>query len=99
MNISKTQEGTHLTIALDGRLDTMTAPRLEEELRTGLAGITDLLFDLSGLDYISSAGLRVLLATQKVMTRQGSMTLRHVKPEVMEIFEVTGFIDILTIEN
>jgi anti-sigma B factor antagonist len=76
MNISKTQEGTHLTIALDGRLDTMTAPRLEEELRTGLNGITDLLFDLSGLDYISSAGLRVLLATQKVMARQGSMTLR-----------------------
>ena len=98
MNISKTQEGTHLTIALDG-LDTMTAPRLEEELRTGLNGITDLLFDLSGLDYISSAGLRVLLATQKVMARQGSMTLRHVKPEVMEIFEVTGFIDILTIED
>ena len=99
MNISKTQEGTHLTIALDGRLDTMTAPRLEEELRTGLNGITDLLFDLSGLDYISSAGLRVLLATQKVMARQGSMTLQHVKPEVMEIFEVTGFIDILTIED
>ena len=99
MNISKTQEGTHLTIALDGRLDTMTAPRLEEELRTGLNGITDLLFDLFGLDYISSAGLRVLLATQKIMTRQGSMTLRHVKPEVMEIFEVTGFIDILTIED
>lgn len=98
MNISKTQEGTHLTIALDGRLDTMTAPRLEEELRTGLNGITDLLFDLSGLDYISSAGLRVLLSAHKIMSGKGGMKITHVNEIVQEVFDVTGFSDILTIE-
>ena len=99
MNIVKTQEGTTLTVALAGRLDTVTAPQLEGELRTAVNGITELIFDLNGLSYISSAGLRVLLSAQKVMNRQGSMTIRSVKPEIMEIFEVTGFTDILNIEE
>lgn len=99
MNIVKTQEGTTLTVALVGRLDTLTSPQLEGELRTAVNGITELIFDLSGLDYISSAGLRVLLSAQKVMNRQGSMTIRNVKPEIMDIFDVTGFVDILNIEG
>ena len=99
MNILKTQEGSTLTIALEGRLDTTTSPQLEGELRSSVNGISELIFDLGALDYISSAGLRVLLSAQKVMNRQGSMTIRNVKPEIMEIFEVTGFVDILNIEE
>ncbi len=99
MNILKQQEGTALTFGLEGRLDTVTAPRLEDELRASLDGVTELILDLKDLDYISSAGLRVLLSAQKVMNRQGSMTVRHVKPEIMEIFDVTGFVDILRIEE
>lgn len=99
MNIRKTQEDNKLTVAVEGQLDTETAPQLEGELRTAVNGITELIFDLSELDYISSTGLRVLLSAQKVMNRQGSMTIRNVKPEIMEIFEVTGFVDILTIEE
>ena len=98
MNIIKTQEGSVLSVALEGRLDTVTSPQLEGELRTAVSGVTELIFDLKSLDYISSAGLRVLLSAQKVMNRQGSMTIRNVKPEIMEIFEVTGFVDILNIE-
>ena len=98
MNIVKTQEGSSLTIALEGRLDTVTAPQLEGELRTAVNGISELVFDLGALDYVSSAGLRVLLSAQKVMNKQGTMTIRNVKPEIMEIFEVTGFTDILNIE-
>ena len=99
MNIIKTQEGSVLDIALDGRLDTVSSPRLEAELRSAVNGVTELNMDLEKLDYISSAGLRVLLSAQKVMNRQGSMTIRNVKPEIMEIFEVTGFVDILNIEE
>ncbi len=99
MNITKTQEGTTLTIALEGRLDTVTAPKLEGELRTAVNGITELIMDLAALDYVSSAGLRVLLSAQKVMNRQGTMIIRNVKPEIMEIFDVTGFVDILNIEE
>lgn len=98
MNINKTTEGSKLTIALEGRLDTTTSPQLEADLRTSVNGISDLVFDLASLDYISSAGLRVLLAAQKVMNRQGTMTIVNVKPEIMEIFDVTGFVDILNIE-
>lgn len=97
MNISKTQEGQALSIALQGRLDTLTAPELEAELKETLDGVTALTFDLSELEYISSAGLRVLLSAQKIMNRQGSMTVRNVNETVGEIFEVTGFTDILTI--
>ena len=99
MNIIKNQEGTTLTVALEGRLDTVTAPQLEGDLRTAVNGVTELVFDLEKLDYVSSAGLRVLLSAQKVMNRQGSMVIRHVKPEIMDIFDVTGFVDILNIEE
>lgn len=99
MNIIKKQDGTTLTVALEGRLDTVTSPHLEGELRTAVNGVTELIFDLTGLEYISSAGMRVLLSAQKVMNRQGKMTIRNVKPEIMEIFEVTGFVDILSIES
>lgn len=98
MNIVKTQEDGKLTVALEGRLDTVTAPQLEGELRTAVSGISELVLDLGALDYVSSAGLRVLLSAQKVMNRQGKMTIRNVKPEILEIFEVTGFTDILNIE-
>ena len=99
MNIVKTQKGTSLTIALEGRLDTNTAPQLEAELAAGLDGVTDLVFDMSKLVYISSAGLRVLLTAQKKMNSQGSMVVRHSCPEIMDIFEVTGFSDILALED
>ena len=99
MNISKEKKGTDLTIALEGRLDTSTAPQLESELRDALHGIENLVFDLEKLVYVSSAGLRVFLATQKTMARQGSMVIRNVQPDIIEIFEVTGFVDILTIEE
>ena len=99
MNIIKHQEGSTLTVALEGRLDTVTAPQLEGELRTAVSGISELVFDLGALEYVSSAGLRVLLSAQKVMNKQGSMIIRNVKPEIMEIFEVTGFLDILNIEE
>ena len=98
MNIQKTVSGTTLTVALEGRLDTTTAPKLEEELRSSVDGITRLVFDLAKLEYISSAGLRVLLAMQKLMNRQGAMLLQNVNEAVMEVFEVTGFSDILRIE-
>ena len=98
MNILKTQDGTALTVAIEGRLDTVTAPQLEGELRTAVNGISELIFDLGALDYVSSAGLRVLLSAQKVMNKQGTMIVRNAKPEIMEIFEVTGFTDILNIE-
>lgn len=98
MTINKTLEGTKLTIALEGRLDTTTAPSLEAELKSAIDGIEELVFDLSALEYISSAGLRVLLSAQKVMTRQGSMKVTNVNESVMEVFDITGFTDILTIE-
>ena len=98
MNVIKKQDGSHLTVALEGRLDTTTSPQLEQALSNALSGISDLVFDFEKLDYISSAGLRVLLATQKTMNKQGNMTVLHVSEEVMEIFEVTGFSDILTIQ-
>ena len=98
MNIIKKENGDALEIALQGRLDTMTAPQLEQELKSYLGGVKEMTLDLEGLEYISSAGLRVLLSAQKQMNRQGSMKLVHVKEIVKEIFEVTGFLDILTIE-
>ncbi len=97
MTIQKNQTGADLTIALEGRLDTMTAPELEAELKTALDGVENLTIDLASLEYISSAGLRVLLSAQKVMGKRGGMTLTNVSETIMEIFEVTGFVDILTI--
>ena len=98
MNITKTKEGANLTLALEGRLDTTTAPRLEEEVKSALEGVTELVLDFSQLEYLSSAGLRVILAAQKIMNKQGKMVIRHVNETIMEVFEITGFIDILTIE-
>ena len=98
MNIHQEKNGNALLIALEGRLDTMTAPELEATLKDALTGVEELTFDLEKLDYISSAGLRVLLAAQKTMNRQGSMKVTHANEIIMEIFEVTGFSDILTIE-
>ena len=98
MNIMKTNEGTKLTLALEGRLDTTTAPQLEAEVKGALTGVTELVLDFSQLEYLSSAGLRVILAAQKLMNRQGKMVIRHVNETILEVFEVTGFIDILTIE-
>ena len=98
MTITKNQDGSKLTVKLEGRLDTMTAPELEKSLADSLNGITVLTFDMEGLEYISSAGLRVLLATQKTMNKQGEMKVTKVQEMVMEVFEVTGFNDILTIE-
>ena len=97
MTITKTAENGTLRIALEGRLDTNTAPQLEAELKTSLSGITELELDFSGLEYISSAGLGVLLAAQKTMSRQGKMTIRNVNETIMEVFEITGFVEILTI--
>lgn len=98
MTITKTVDGSKLTLALEGRMDTTTAPQAEAALKESIDGVTDLVFDISALKYISSAGLRVLLSAQKIMNRQGTMVIRGVSPEIMEIFEVTGFVDILTIE-
>lgn len=98
MNINKTIDGTTLRLSLEGRLDTTTAPQLEAELRQSLDGITLLELDFDKLEYLSSAGLRVILAAQKTMNKQGKMVIRHVNETIMEVFEVTGFIDILTIE-
>lgn len=98
MDIQKTLNGTTLEVKLDGRLDTTTSPKLEEELRDSVDGLTCLVLDFEKLEYISSAGLRVLLAMQKIMNKQGEMILKNVSETVMEVFEITGFSDILTIE-
>lgn len=98
MNIIKTKDGSKLTLILKGRLDTTTAPQLEAELKDAMGGVTDLEFDFQDLEYLSSAGLRVLLAAQKTMNKQGKMVIRHVNETIQEVFEVTGFVDILTIE-
>lgn len=97
MTITKNVDHNTLRITLEGRLDTNTAPQLEAELKSSTDGISELIFDFSGLDYISSAGLRVLLAAQKTMNKQGKMTILHVNETIMEVFEITGFVDILTI--
>lgn len=98
MNIQVTKDNDALFIALEGRLDTTTAPQLERTLKTEVSDHSKLILDFARLEYISSAGLRVLLAAQKVMNRQGEMKILHVNETVMEVFEVTGFTDILTIE-
>ena len=98
MEINKQADGGKLTLALNGRLDTMTSPDLEAVLKESLDGVTELVFDCSDLEYISSAGLRVLLGAQKVMTGVGKMLIRNVNEPVMEVFEVTGFTDVFTIE-
>lgn len=98
MEIKKTKNGNELTLAVEGRLDTTTAPQLEAELKQELCGVENLKLDFAKLDYLSSAGLRVLLSAQKVMNKQGEMVIRNVNETIAEIFEITGFSDILTIE-
>lgn len=98
MNINKTKDNLTLNIALEGRLDTTTAPQLEAELKQSIGGSTELILDFKKLEYLSSAGLRVLLAAQKAMDRQGRMVVRNVNEIIAEVFEITGFSDILTIE-
>lgn len=98
MTIDKILEGTKMTITLSGRLDTTTAPKLETELKQSISGVEELVLDFAQLEYLSSAGLRVLLAAQKVMNRQGSMVVRNVNETIMEIFEITGFVDVLTVQ-
>ena len=98
MTITKNLDGTKLTLALEGRLDTTTSPQLETEMHPDIDNSTEVTFDLEKLAYISSAGLRVLLSAQKIMNKQGKMVVKNVSEEVKEIFEVTGFCDILTLE-
>lgn len=98
MNINKNGSGSNLTLCLSGRLDTVTAPQLEEELKKSLTGVSQLNLDFKDLAYISSAGLRVLLFAQKTMNKQGTMVIRNVNETIMEVFDITGFRDILTIE-
>lgn len=97
MKIEKKQENEELSLTLFGRLDTVTAPELENEIGD-LSGITELVIDMKNLEYISSAGLRVILKAQKIMNEKGSMKLRNVGESIMEVFEITGFSDFLTIE-
>lgn len=98
MTIKKNIDGEKLTFAVEGRLDTTTAPDLEAQINDNINGITELVFDFADLMYISSAGLRVLLAAQKIMNKQGTMVVKNANEDVLEIFDVTGFVDILTIE-
>jgi len=98
LNINKEENGTNLTVSLEGRLDTTTAPQFEGELISSLDGKTEVVLDMEKLEYISSAGLRVLLSAQKIMNKQGEMVIKNASEEVKEIFDVTGFSDILTVE-
>ena len=98
MTIEKNVNGTELNVKVIGRLDTSTAPQLETEFKQNINGVEKLVLDFAQLEYISSAGLRVILAAQKVMNKQGEMIIKNVIDAINEIFEVTGFIDILTIE-
>lgn len=97
MTISKTVDGNKLTILLEGRLDSTTATQLEAELKRSLEGIAELVLDFSGLEYLSSAGLRIILGAQRVMKKQGVMLIRNVNETIMKVFEITGFADILNI--
>lgn len=99
MEIVKIREDKKLEVQLSGRLDTTTAPQLEAAMAEELDETAELVMDFDGLAYISSAGLRVLLSLQKTMNRQGSMVIKNVCPEIMEVFEITGFSDILTIQR
>lgn len=98
MDIKKIRDDSTLTIELEGRLDTVSAPQLETELKKSLSAVETLIFDFENLEYLSSAGLRVILSSQKVMNRQGKMIIKNVNSTIADIFEVTGFSEILTIE-
>ena len=98
MTIEKILNGEEATLVVAGRLDTQTAPELEKELDSVVAGLKELTFNMEGLEYVSSAGLRVILKAQKIMNTKGSMKLTNVNDSIMEVFDITGFLDILTIE-
>ena len=98
MTIEKIINGEEATLVISGRLDTQTAPELETELDATLGGVKDLTFNMANLEYISSAGLRVILKAQKIMNAQGAMKITGVNDSIMEVFDITGFLDILTIE-
>ena len=98
MNVNKIWKETTLFVEVEGRIDTITAPKLEAEIKNALDSVTALIWDFKNVEYISSAGLRVLLASQKTMNKKGSMVIKNVRESVNEVFEVTGFLDILTIE-
>lgn len=98
MKITKSKNGNTLHVSVDGRVDTVTAPEFESEVKSDIEGVTELVFDFSQMNYISSAGLRTLLSLQKIMNKQGLMKITGVNETVNDIFEITGFSDILTIE-
>ena len=98
MTIEKKINNDALTLIVSGRLDTQTAPELEKEIDSSLSGVAELIIDMTNLEYVSSAGLRVILKAQKAMNAQGSMKLTGVNDSIMEVFDITGFLDILTIE-
>lgn len=98
LNIKNAKDGVNLLLELEGRLDTTTSPQLEETINSTIGGVENLTFDIKDLEYISSAGLRVLLSAQKTMNKQGKMIVKNASEEVMEIFEVTGFSDIFDIQ-
>ena len=98
MQITKTVENDNLTLSLEGRLDTLTAPQLEAEVNGKLDGVKTLIFDFQNLAYVSSAGLRILFMAQKIMNKQGKMIVRNANADIKDIFAVTGFSNILTLE-
>lgn len=98
MTIEKKLNGAELKMVLAGRMDTSTAPQFETELKNNISGVEKLILDFANLEYISSAGLRVILTAQKIMNKQGKMVIRNVNEVISEVFEITGFIDILTVE-
>ena len=98
MTIQQNKENSKLTVALAGSLDTATAPQLESELTPNLDGVQELILDCAELDYVSSAGLRVILGLQQILENQGTMKLTHVNDSIMEVFDITGFLAILTVE-
>lgn len=98
MTIEKVLNGTSAKLIVAGRLDTQTAPELEKEVDNVVSNIKELVFDMNGLEYVSSAGLRVILKAQKIMNTKGPMKLIGVNDSIMEVFDITGFLDILTIE-
>lgn len=98
MTIEKKLNGTELVMTFNGRMDTSTAPQFEAEIKSGLDGVEKLILDFENLEYVSSAGLRVILAAQKAMNQKGEMVIRNVSEVIAEVFEITGFVDILTIE-
>lgn len=99
MNIKKEENGSTLSITVSGRLDTTTSPRLDSEIKQSISNVTRLVIDMTDLDYISSAGLRVLLSARKIMNKQGEMIVKGANESIMEVFEITGFIDLLTIRQ